>query len=297
MEDRLTHETVGGPYASQDDATRAIERGGFSQNAADLIVVPGDDGDDDDDDSGKTASRLAALPEPPPAVGDDGEPSEDQAPDAPDAKSDPKSEEVGENDVTNEDQPGDVLGMDPAQETGIFPTTTKPSQLPSGSGPLQSAQSPPGGQALMPGGSALPAMPGSPQFAPGGLQQADVTGLDPVAQQIDSVAALVTQDNPGLDEVVVRRIACATVGRYLAAATTNPALMPTIEDPLANTSPFSLKDTTQQGDQAGTGDGGASQPDNQPTPRHPDPNRGPGSIVGDTAKARMVMRVLPMLAV
>lgn len=284
MEDRLTHETVGGPYASQDDATRAIERGGFSENAANLIVVPGGDDDDDDDDSKKTSSRTAALPEPPKAPGDDGD------------DHDFEKEDVGENDVTDQDQPPEVTGADPAQETGVFPTTTKPSQLPSGSGPLQQAQQPAGGQAMLPGGSALPAMPGSPQFAPGGMQQADVSGIDPVAQQIDSVAALVRQDNPSLSEDTIQRIARSTVGRYLAARPANPSLMPTIEDPLADKSPFSLTDTTQQADPTAGGTK-TTAPDSTGSGNVGGQARNTAETAGGAAAGRAVMRVLPMLAV
>lgn len=266
---------MGGPYASQDDATRAIERGGFAQSAADLIVVPGG-ADDDDDDSGKTASKTATFP-----PGDS--PADDAEADAADD---------GEGlapDLTDDDQAPEVTGAPPEQQTGVFPITTKPSQTPIGAGPLQSAPAPPGGMALMPGGAALPPMPGSPQFAPGGMEQADVSGLDPVAQQIDTVAALVAQDNPTMDSESIQRVARATVGRYLATSTpNNPTLIPTIEDPLKDTSPLAREKARANE---------VVTQDQQPADDLGDEAKNTAEQAGASAAGRAVMRTLPKLMV
>lgn len=300
---------MGGPYASEEDARRAIERGGFSESAANLAIVgDGEDDDDDGEDKQKEARKTAAFPpESTPSTNGDAGPGNPSVPDVteqdqPDEVTDPGAGQgTLDSDSDLDFSGGEAGGMADAGPP-MFPITTKPSQLPSG------------GQTMLPGGSSLPPMPGSPQFAPGGMQSPDVTGTDPIAGQIDTMASLVLADNPGLPEEEARRVARQVVGRYLAVF--DPySMMPSIEDPLANRSPFELgrvikpgtpaqqpqQQDGQQDDQRDTF-GESSQSDEQDTFGEGPPNRtppsgarsGPGNLMGGSAQ---MVRLLPRLLV
>lgn len=59
--DRQSHAEVGGPYSNQDDAERAITRGNFSGNKADLIIQEGE-ADDGEGTSKEAARKHTAMP-------------------------------------------------------------------------------------------------------------------------------------------------------------------------------------------------------------------------------------------
>lgn len=105
--DRLTHAEVGGPYASHEDAERAILRGGFDQAPAELLVSEGNG--DDGGDTSREARRTAAWG-----------PFETPVSDATPSPATPQVPEL----------------RDPMPAQNVMPKTTKPSQVPGGSAGL-----------------------------------------------------------------------------------------------------------------------------------------------------------------
>lgn len=101
--DRTSGAEVGGPYASREDAQRAIERGGFDQSAAELVVMENDD--DGSQDFGKTA-----------AWGSFDTPATDASP----GPGNPEVPELGQ----------------PTPDQSTMPKSTKPAQVPGGAGGL-----------------------------------------------------------------------------------------------------------------------------------------------------------------
>lgn len=251
--DRISRAEVGGPYASHDDAMRAIQNKGFDSDPADLTVQEGSS--DDDDDSSKQASlKQAKFPPPadsgagatmkpapedplkvkdakPEETPEDAGKSDEAAPPfgddaAPDDTADPTAPDNGS---SLPEAPGEA--EDPFAMSGPQVTTTKPAQIPSG------------------GGGGMPGVPGMPEGdgdMPGDEEDVSVdppqegetpdTAQDPVSSAIDKVTAQVRRDNPDLPGVLARRVARKVVGKMIQAN----GLMPDIEDPLANKSPLSV---------------------------------------------------------
>ena len=243
--DRISRAEVGGPYASHDDAMRAISNKGFDVDPADLTVQEGTSSDDDSKqaslkqakfpppaDSGGGAT-MKPSPEDPLKSAVDGETPEPQVADdpaddaAPDDTADPTAPDNGSSLPGAPEEPVDPLG-DP--ETQV--TTTKPAQIPSGGG---------GGMPGMPGEEA-PGMPDETEDPVGSEEdvskppEATAQTTDPVGGVIDKVTAQVLKDNPHLPHHLARKVARKVVGKMVQAN----ALMPSIEDPLADKSPLSV---------------------------------------------------------
>lgn len=146
-----------------------------------------------------------------------------------------------------------------------------------------------------------PPMPGDVAFDPGGL-----SGSDPVATGINNVAALITAQNPEMDETTVRRVARKVVGRLTTQGDFDPfSMMPNIEDPLANRSPFSTKNKNRNQPEQGRSD--SSLPDPPETSESLEPEDDPEEpeqqaehqverAAGGAAGRAMLSR-LPMLLV
>jgi hypothetical protein len=243
--DRISRAEVGGPYASHDDAMRAIQNKGFDTDPADLTVQEGTS----DDDSSKQAVRKQAKFPPPadsgggatmkpapedPLKGTEPKDAQDVTKDptddvAPDDTADPTAPDNGSSLPGAPEEPVDPLG-DP--ETQV--TTTKPAQIPSGGG---------GGLPGAPGEDA-PGMPDENEDALGSEEDVskppEETAIpettDPVGGAIDQVTAQILRDNPELPHTLARKVARKVVGKVVQAN----ALMPNIEDPLADKSPLSV---------------------------------------------------------
>lgn len=260
--DRLTHSQVGGPYASRDDATRAIEAGGFDQSSAELTVM---ENDPEADDGSKEAVRKQAKDEFPPKPEQPAEPEPpgdgvqpDNVPDM-EQKQDPM--------VPGTEDPADEGGFDPEAEfgeeqaadpfaAGQMPLTTKPSQMPSGGG----------GDGMDTG-------------IPGEEPETDEGSADPVASTIDSVAAVVRRNNPEADEASIRRVARKATARLIAEGF-DGGLIPNIEDPLAHRPPFAgnVKKVKKDVQRARQRLDRPSAPDDLPQPTQPTGPSGPSSL-------------------
>lgn len=249
--DRISRAEVGGPYASHDDAMRAIDNKGFDADPADLTVQEGSS----DDDSSKQASLKQAKFPPPadsgggatmkpapedPLKGTEPAPKDAQSPDAPPVAADP-ADDVAPDDTADPTAPDNGSSLpgapgeadDPFAVSGPQVTTTKPAQIPSGGG---------GGMPGMPGDDGeTPGMPEEDGDAVGSeedvSQPPEATATtDPIGSAVDQVTAQVRRDNPDLPEALARRVARKVVGKMIEAN----GLMPNIEDPLANKSPLSV---------------------------------------------------------
>jgi hypothetical protein len=198
--DRTSGDEVGGPYATRQDAERAM--GSFDKSPAELDVVEQDEESDGDDEStSKEGAKHASGPEGSEFVGG-GTPATSGDP----GPSDPGVEPHGQ----------------PEPQEGVVPQSTKPSQMPSEGGGD-------GGMDM----NSLPTMPGSPQFDPGSFS------TDPIGQGVNAVAALIAEENPGLDTETVRKVARKVVGRLVEAEDWGwGAHIPHIEDPLAHRHPL-----------------------------------------------------------
>lgn len=256
--DRVSRAEVGGPYASHDDAMRAIQNKGFDSDPTELTVQEGSSDDDDEGSSKESSLKQAKFPPPAdsgggatmkPAPEDPLKSSKDTAKDAapvpaetddadaaPDDTADPTAPDNG----SSLPEPPEAAGapVDPLGDPATQVTTTKPAQVPSGGG---------GGMPGMPGESEIPGMPDDTEDAvgseedvavdPPGLETAtDKPSSDPVGGAIDAVTAQILQSNPHLPHHLVRRVARTIVGKMVEAN----ALMPHIEDPLADKNPLSL---------------------------------------------------------
>lgn len=104
-------------------------------------------------------------------------------------------------------------------EGGVVPKSTKPSQLPSeGGGDM---------------GGDLPTDVSSPQFDPASFS------TDPVGNGVNAIAAVVAEENPGLDPEISRRVARKVVGMMVQAENWGwHPHMPHIEDPLGHHHPL-----------------------------------------------------------
>lgn len=164
----------------------------------------------------------------------------------------------------------------PVPETQ-FPKTTKPAQTPGG-------------------GGGLPQDPASDQFTPGG-GDSDAKSLSAATA---AVVAEIRKANPGIDDESLISVASKAV-RHLTADFHPFSMLPTIEDPMAGKSPFSVVKDVQK-----TLPGANKKPDNKPEPTPgeeapppeedeetgSDDDKGWGAKAGDVAR-----RVLPMLMV
>lgn len=242
--DRISRAEVGGPYASHDDAMRAIQNKGFDADPADLTVQEGDS----DDDTSKEAVRKQAK-FPPPADSGGGatskpspeDPLKDNVPEPKDAQNIDPTDDAAPDDTADPTAPDNGSSLPSAPEEAVDPlgdpetqvTTTKPAQVPSGGG---------GG---MPGMSGMPyeETPGTADDTEDSVgseedvsepPEATAQTTDPVGGAIDQVTAMILEDNPHLPHHLVRRVARKVVGKMVEAN----ALMPNIEDPLAHTSPL-----------------------------------------------------------
>ena len=245
--DRISRAEVGGPYASHDDAMRAISNKGFDADPADLTVQEGDS--DGGGDSKQASLKQAKFPPPADSGGgatmkpspedplkDNAEapkdaqnidPTDDAAPDD---TADPTAPDNGSSLPTAPDASG--APVDPLGDPETQVTTTKPAQIPSG------------GSGGMPGapGEETPGMPEEDGDVPGSEEdvseppEATAQTTDPVGGAIDQVTAQILKDNPELPHTLARRVARKVVGKMIQAN----ALMPNIEDPLADKSPLSV---------------------------------------------------------
>lgn len=206
--DRTSGDEVGGPYATQQDAERAVERNSLGKPSAELKIIeePHEEGPEDDDGGVQRTSVRESFQRTSNQFGD-----EENAPsDGLDPQDPPFS---------GHEQPA------PAQEV---PQTTKPSQLPEGSSAMQ-----PGGMQGLPIGLTMDtALPSSPQFDPGSLS------TDPVGTRVNAVASLVQRQNPDMDEETVRRVARKVTGMLVTADWGWHPEEQHIEDPLHHTSPL-----------------------------------------------------------
>jgi hypothetical protein len=114
-------------------------------------------------------------------------------------------------------------GIEPHEQAepqeGVAPKSTKPSQLPSE-----------GGGSM---GSDLPSDVSSPQFDPASFS------TDPVGNGVNAVAALVAEENPGLDDETARHVARRVMGMLVQAENWGwHPHMPHIEDPLGHHHPL-----------------------------------------------------------
>lgn len=199
--DRQSHAEVGGPYSNQADAERAINKGNFSGNKADLVIQEGETDDDEDTGSSKEALRTqAAMP---------GQVSE-QAP-------------VGANPSIP------PLGQPKPDMAPQVPQTTKPSQVPGDGG---------GGPSPVSPGGEMPQDFTSQQFQNPDTFTGDTPGNDAVSTAIASVTAQVRKNNPEVDEPTARRVARQVVGKLVEAGAN--LHMVHIEDPLANKTPLQV---------------------------------------------------------
>lgn len=201
--DRTSGKEVGGPYATRQDAERAM--GSFDQSPAELDVVS--ENEESDEDEGDSTSKEGAKH----ASGPEG--SQFDAGGTPETEGD-----------TGPSDPGVEPHGQAEPQTQVAPVSTKPSQMPSGGGD--------GG--MDPGMSmGIPTMPGSPQFDPASMS------TDPIGQGINAVAELIAAENPELDAETTRKVARKVVGRLVTAEDWGwGAHMPHIEDPLAHHHPL-----------------------------------------------------------
>lgn len=265
--DRLTNAEVGGPYSNREDAERAIRAGSFDQDPAELSVQEGnsDDGDDDSDDDSGSPRTASWAPYETPTTGGTPSPS---TPDVPD------------------------LGKPRPEQQ--FPQTTKPAQMPGGSG-------------------GLPQDPSGMQFD----DEPTTPSPNPLASSTAAVVAMIRQANPGIDEETLIRVASKAVARLVEADFDPFSMMPNISDPLANKTPFGkfIKDPhKKKEDDEGDDTENDGNDDNNDSgdkpgsslPRFPLPNLGGGAAggaAGETAgagaagEAAGAARLLPMLMV
>jgi hypothetical protein len=158
--------------------------GSFDKSPAELDVVEQDEESDGDDEStSKEGAKHASGPEGSEFAGG-GTPATNEDP----GPSDPGVEPHGQ----------------PEPQEGVVPQSTKPSQMPSEGGGD-------GGMDM----NSLPTMPGSPQFDPGSFS------TDPIGQGVNAVAALIAEENPGLDTETVRKVARKVVGRLVVTSATS----------------------------------------------------------------------------
>lgn len=197
---------MGGPYASRDDAQRAIERGGFDQDPAELVVTEGSG-----DDQSREAVRKHAVP---------------QAPQGPNPAMGFGPHEVPQTPATKGPADPGIAPLPRAVPDGVIPTkTTKPAQTPGGTSPMD--------------GSSLPTDPNSEQF--GGVEPSSSkpastlnnAAMLNIASVLRHTARLVREDNPGIDEDAVARIVAKVAGF---------ADVPFLEDPLAEQNPLKLSE-------------------------------------------------------
>lgn len=218
--DRISRAEVGGPYASHDDALRAIQNKGFDADPADLTVQEGS-ADDGDDGTSKESSLKRAAADPmtaqqPRSVTSPNPTTQQVTPDA--ERDDPSSLPGAPED-----------GQKPGAMSGPLAKTTKPSQTPSGGG---GGMPGPGGEdGDDVSGDENPQDPESQQY-----DANDGGGSDPIGGAIASIAAQVIRDNPDLFLDHARRVARKVVGKLVQAN----GLMPHIEDPLANKTPLDV---------------------------------------------------------
>lgn len=287
--DRLSRAEVGGPYASHDDAMRAIQNKGFDADPADLTVQ---EGSSDKEEGSSKESSLKHAGFPPPADSGAGVKVKPQPKDPladKDTQDIPESAPPAEVPETVPDDTADPTAPDngsslpgvpqDAQETeDPFGTpspqvvTTKPAQMPSG------------------GGGGMPGTPGTPdqdgdtvgseedvQVPPPNLASGQfddeapaetMETPDPIGKAVTSVTAQVMRDNPDLPEDLARRVARKVVGKMLQAN----ALMPHIEDPLRDKMPHELVKPIIK-----------SLPKGSPAaaPSHEDDARDPAALIGD----------------
>ncbi len=227
--DRISRAEVGGPYASHDDAMRAIQNKGFDADPADLTVQEGSS-DDDDDTSKESSLRRQASPLPPPADSGGGATMS-----PPVTNPNPTTQQITPQDPKDPMDTGSSSGApeSPQDQMGMgspLAKTTKPSQVPSGGG---GGMPGPGEDGDDVSGDENPQDPSSQQY-----DANDGGGPDPIGGAIASIAMRVMRDNPGTDEQSARRVARKVVGRLVQADVWN--MRPHIEDPLADKNPLSV---------------------------------------------------------
>ncbi len=253
--DRISRAEVGGPYASHDDAMRAIQNKGFDSDPADLTVQEGSS--DDGDDTSKESSLRTQAKFPPPADSGGGatmkpspeDPLKDNAEAPKDAENVDPTDDAAPDDTADPTAPDngsslpvapDASGapVDPLGDPETQVTTTKPAQIPSGGGGGMPGESGATGEEGEDG------LPDDTEDAVGSEEdvskppEATAQTSDPVGSAIDQVTAQIFQDNPELPHTLARRVARKVVGRLVQADVWN--MRPHIEDPLADKNPLEV---------------------------------------------------------
>lgn len=199
--DRTSGKEVGGPYATKQDAERAM--GSFDEPSGTLEIEEADEEEDGDDSSSKEASLRRTS-----------ESSQFPSGGTPATEGDPGPSDPGI-EPHDQAQPQEEVG----EPGGVAPKSTKPSQLPSeGGGEM---------------GADLPSDVSSPQFDPASFS------TDPIGNGINAVASLVIEENPGIDSQEARKIARKVVGMLVEAEGWGwHPHVPHIEDPLMGRHPL-----------------------------------------------------------